>query len=892
MDQAYTQVASRCGRLMDDAYRLGFEIVKKNEATSKVLGVFAFRVAKELYYVPVFFLNGIIRGADLLHRFTPKRFVANTPDWADYLINQATTEQGRSVPRSEVSRIQDNVRMDRIVWPPVGPGSFKRASFGTVPGGPTGVNRGGDGQGWTKLADAKKYKSVPVTIGGAAKRRGRATPPGYVHVDKTDAELDKMSDEEYTTYFDGLEDLLEREDVEETNKRASVIKRAGVLKGVLDEISETWTDEHGHGRRWVLSPEEMEKFASDRIPEDAATNWEGWIDDLCVQDRAVPLHLPEYMAKSAAAFDGLINEIEKSPQLADLLMRNYTQEQIFPERTAEKKASASPDIFFQIHTDVSTMTGHEKFASADRENFCRVGYFIEDNRPMEKLAKIVERPISEGVETVGDNGAYEIMKIDGSYVKAIVGTCIPIPRLENDMGSGLCDPVPCGSWCGEPNLAQTPERNIITWDGAESVLSTRDLAYGKHVMDAGDPGIEASAMKSGKVYCLISPAGEITSAFMVQEIKSGKDQIKTFKIATSQWSTQSLVLNPDATQAICDTAGVINSNYRAIKLDHKTDKECDNVGGEGEHWTLDHLILGNESSVNTWLFGQAPIKRASVRFDKQADAYQLRLDRGGNVKTAHEVAIANTREAMRTEQGRADLAHDDTVSAWMPRTKMAAFLAVNLLTPGVETEDWLNEATEKQAAVRDLLFPDEFMKQATMMRMINNPPYQLDSDSQLGVPVEYGPQTQIVTANYVTPQPVNMRTNEVLDSARGVQNENREDDFLMHADPYAIAEMAAKERMPHVLDHAVIGSLASTYDAASAMDPILVDMERGLDATGRAVFLLLWKPNDFRAMYGADDIPNIENKLLSVFKSQAAILLDLLQKNRGDKSTSGSPPVG
>jgi hypothetical protein len=96
------------------------------------------------------------------------------------------------------------------------------------------------------------------------------------------------------------------------------------------------------------------------------------------------------------------------------------------------------------------------------------------------------------------------------------------------------------------------------------------------------------------------------------------------------------------------------------------------------------------------------------------------LDRGGNVKTAHEIATANSGAAMRTEQGRADLATDDTTSTWMPRTKMAAYLAINLLTPGVETEDWLNEATEKQAAVRDLLFPDEFMKQATMMRMIMN----------------------------------------------------------------------------------------------------------------------------------------------------------------------------
>jgi hypothetical protein len=51
------------------------------------------------------------------------------------------------------------------------------------------------------------------------------------------------------------------------------------------------------------------------------------------------------------------------------------------------------------------MPPNGKFASADRENFRRFGYFIEDNRPMEKLAKIIERPISEAIESVGDNDA-------------------------------------------------------------------------------------------------------------------------------------------------------------------------------------------------------------------------------------------------------------------------------------------------------------------------------------------------------------------------------------------------------------------------------------------------------------------------------------------------------
>lgn len=887
MDQAYTQVASRCGRLMDDQYRLGFEIVKANEATSKVLGVFAFRVAKELLYVPVFFLNGIIRGADLLHRFTPKRFVANTPDWADYLIDQATTEQGQAVPRSDIGKIRDNVRMDRIVWPPVGPGSFKRASFGGDLGGPTGVNRAGDGQGWYK-----RESVIKDTIDKCGETWTGERGPRW-----------SMSPQEMEKFAKGAlpeEAVIVGADVADgTEKNPTVTrdKMGWAITGKDTDASkaQVWSksEVEAHIGRKLDSAGDLKKSASSDTPDGL---WETWIDDLCVQDREVPLHLTDFMAKSAAAYEGLIGEIERSPALADLLLRNYTQEQLFPEPqfTQEKKASAAPEIVFQIHTEVSTMTGHEKFASADRENFCRHGYFIEDNRPGEKLAKIVERQISESIETAGSNGVYEVMTIDGSYIKAIVGTCIPIPRLENDPGNGLCEPVTVGSYCGDQDHAKTPERNIITWDGSSSVFSTRDLAYGKHVMDAGDPGIEASAMKSGKVYCLVSPAGEITPAFKVQDVKTGKDKIRTFKIATSPWSNQSLVLNPDASQTVCDGAGVINDKYRAIELEHKTPKDdpYSRCSGEGDQWTLENLILGNESSVDAWLLGKAPIKKASVNYDSRADMYQLRLERGGKVLTAHEAASMHQKVAMQSEQGRYDLAHDDTTTGWISRVKMAAQLTVNLALSGEEADLWLDEATEKRAADRSLLYPEPPMeKTATMMRMINNPAYQLDSDSQLGVPVEYGPQLHTLQTGYSVVPPMPMQINEVVDGARGVSNQDK-DDYLFHADPYKIAEMAASSRMPHVLDHAMIGTLASTYDAAAAMDPILADMERGLDALGRAVFLLLWKPTDFRAMYGADDIPNIENQLLSVFKSMAATLLDLLRKNRGNKNTTGSPPVG
>jgi hypothetical protein len=60
--------------------------------------------------------------------------------------------------------------------------------------------------------------------------------------------------------------------------------------------------------------------------------------------------------------------------------------------------------------------------------------------------------------------------------------------------------------------------------------------------------------------------------FKVQEVKTGKDQIKSFKIATNQWSTQSLFPDPAPSQSVRDGDRVINDIYRAVQLDLKKPK--------------------------------------------------------------------------------------------------------------------------------------------------------------------------------------------------------------------------------------------------------------------------------------------------------------------------------
>jgi hypothetical protein len=120
MDQAYGFVAQKAGPLMDTQHRIGFEIVYKNDSNTRIVGIFAFKIDKEILYAPIFFLNGEIKGTELLYRVDSKNFVPLTPEWVEFLIGRGTTEAGRGVDRSHRKNMQADVEFDRISNPPAG----------------------------------------------------------------------------------------------------------------------------------------------------------------------------------------------------------------------------------------------------------------------------------------------------------------------------------------------------------------------------------------------------------------------------------------------------------------------------------------------------------------------------------------------------------------------------------------------------------------------------------------------------------------------------------------------------------------------------------------------------------------------------------------------------
>jgi hypothetical protein len=116
MTQAYGFVANKAKVLFRDPFRLGFEIVHRNEKATKMVGIFAFRCNNSLLYAPVFFVNGEIKGADMLYRSEVKRFVPLTDEWCSFLVRGANEETGVLQRRDSIRR-QVDAHMYRLAYP-------------------------------------------------------------------------------------------------------------------------------------------------------------------------------------------------------------------------------------------------------------------------------------------------------------------------------------------------------------------------------------------------------------------------------------------------------------------------------------------------------------------------------------------------------------------------------------------------------------------------------------------------------------------------------------------------------------------------------------------------------------------------------------------------------
>ena len=98
-DLAYAHLKDKAPKLLD--FLVGFQVMDKNDDETKAAGVFGFQVGKQWFYAPVFFLNGELKGHDLLYIKEQDAFVPLQENWVNYLISRKPAILGESESRSE-----------------------------------------------------------------------------------------------------------------------------------------------------------------------------------------------------------------------------------------------------------------------------------------------------------------------------------------------------------------------------------------------------------------------------------------------------------------------------------------------------------------------------------------------------------------------------------------------------------------------------------------------------------------------------------------------------------------------------------------------------------------------------------------------------------------------
>jgi hypothetical protein len=98
-DLAYAVLKDKAPKLLD--YLIGFQVVDKDEDETKAVGIFGFKVGKQWFYAPMFFMNGELKGSELLYIKDQDSFVPLQENWVNYLINRKPMVLGEGTPYTE-----------------------------------------------------------------------------------------------------------------------------------------------------------------------------------------------------------------------------------------------------------------------------------------------------------------------------------------------------------------------------------------------------------------------------------------------------------------------------------------------------------------------------------------------------------------------------------------------------------------------------------------------------------------------------------------------------------------------------------------------------------------------------------------------------------------------
>lgn len=843
-DMAAGFVENKLPALMQGEHNIGFEVVKKNDDNTCMLGIFAFKVDKSLLFAPVFFLHGEIKGP-LLYRCDTHSFVPATKEWASYLVSSLERKEGESSPKSKRQAMNPLVQMDRIRM--VSGGREKKASASlNAFNVPVRIHKGGP-------APSPNGTCV-VVFDGDKKELTPATWNNRLPEGRSILKMAHAADGTIVCSTPGIEDFwLAKKDAPLFEKKSGYGSFAieGPDNTFFEIDSCFWNGLHDSLFAKQAS-EDIDIFA--KIAE--AMAWPLKSENL----------IKDFLAEpniGAPATDAIVKAAATSYDFAEMLAHIYgSPENFIPAQhttTITKEAAAEMMSEVGIINDIEVFT---KSGSAVPEDYYKDGFFLYDGRPeYEKSLVIAECP--RELTVITEPGVYTVAQNDGTLIDNVlaVNPCSDSSfsqdpwRVRGDFAIPL-------SGKDSPNRPSM----LLIKDG--KLIYTSE-AIGIRTGDVSDYEGLTQNVSSSQIYVLIHDGnawGPI--AVFDKHTKDGVEYLQAdmhayynpFKPGHSfdeyfgAPGTDNFTYNKDLDRSLFDER-LLGKDVRWVKLNFTTKNyEHKSFWKDGGQASFEPLYnIGGKKSLDNFIFSNWKTPRVKI--------------------TRHKNREEGTREYQ-----------IEAFNELGPKLSKKAMLVKLAVDCGIDTNKAYSilDEVNNNGSASFYLQPHE--KVATRLRLVEAPMFQDEFDSDNGIAVQpiqtfrlgvHGDQ------EHEDPSAVGDMWNPT--SLTGLP-----DSTVVSTDPADLRALADTYKLPNVFEHGVVGTLANAFNAMSLIDKYVAKLEDGVDALGRFKFLIHWRPQDFVNAYGQEALTNLEAQVNENFNSLGDLLLDLLKKTERQRKGESS----
>ena len=569
------------------------------------------------------------------------------------------------------------------------------------------------------------------------------------------------------------------------------------------------------------------------VSKSSATREEflGWWADLVATEMIKPASfIGEFLDQDGGtgALEAIAGAMERDSTFASNFYNLVPLDKL-AIRSTKSAAARTPDLV--LHT--GPINSSIKCASAD---YCVDGFWLEDFRKEATLSDVYEDGSFHQWTTPSVPGIYSVIMFGGKLEDYFCGRLIH--RWEENRVRGDLEVIRAYG----PDDRPTPERLVLTDGKCVNSRINKPLAEFKNAGE--DRLLEKMEAGNGYVIC-DSASGGLTEPVWCRSARK-EDGVTIYSVQAGYGREPiELRFNPDGDRTNFKK-GMLGNRVRFVKCGGEWTGSsysgpADSCAGGYACFKSDGIRVGTVEDVSAFLIGGG-VKFASV----------VPMDDGPHVRMGDK-----TTDALSTKEATVFLAQHFGI---------AADTAVGLV---------------KSAASRPVSF--YFMpKGAAAGRPVQlqpEPTFDPIIDDRFNVLVDPQPKYEVPTDFYPEPTPA-QRFGDAWDPSKGQ---------LETDTPNQLASFAQQHDVPSVFEHGVVGELLKTYDAAGLVkDRYLPKLQEAVDCLGRILFLIYWKPQDFKQAYGSDDVSDKENELLSNFRSVGTLLLELMKQGKEDNGSSGN----